>query len=121
MTEELLKQIQTGKSMKDLAKDRGLQVEETGFFTRTAGVVPKIGPARELMGILASLTEKNPIPKEVIRTKDGYFVVRVAGYEPADQTKFQSVKKNLEKRLVLSEAGRGFSELAQPTPIQSQD
>jgi len=108
VAEDLLKQIQTGKSMKDLAKDRGLQVEETGFFTRTAGVVPKIGPARELMGILASLTEKNPIPKEVIRTKDGYFVVRVAGYEPADQTKFQSVKKNLEKRLSYQKQEEAF-------------
>jgi hypothetical protein len=25
--------------------------------------------------------------------------VRLSGYEPADQNKFQSVKKNLEKRL----------------------
>jgi parvulin-like peptidyl-prolyl isomerase len=62
-------------------------------------VVPKIGPTREFMGILASLTEKNPVPKEVIRTKDGYFVVRLSRYEPADQNKFQPVKKNLEKRL----------------------
>ncbi|MBP1697975.1 MAG: hypothetical protein H6Q41_3163, partial [Deltaproteobacteria bacterium] len=54
---------------------------------------------REFMGILASLTEKNPVPKEVIRTKDGYFVVRLSGVEPADQNKFQSIKKNLEKRL----------------------
>ena len=26
-------------------------------------------------------------------------MVRLSGYEPADQSKFQSVKKNLEKRL----------------------
>jgi hypothetical protein len=26
-------------------------------------------------------------------------VVRLSGYEPADQSKFQSVKKNLEKQL----------------------
>jgi len=62
-------------------------------------VVPRIGPAREFMGTLASLTEKNPVPKEAIRTKDGYFVARLSGYEPADQSKFQSVKKNLEKKL----------------------
>jgi len=97
--EDLLNQIRTGKNIREVAREKGYPLEETGFFTRTAGVVPKIGPAKEFMGILASLTEKNPVPKEVIRTKDGYFVVRLSGYEPADQNKFQSVKKNLEKRL----------------------
>jgi len=97
--EDLLNQIRTAKNIREVAKEKGYSLEETGFFTRTAGVVPKIGPAREFMGILASLTEKKPIPKEVIQTKDGYFVVRLSGYEPADQSKFQTVKKNLEKRL----------------------
>jgi peptidyl-prolyl cis-trans isomerase D len=99
VAEELLNQIRTGKNMREVAKEKGYPLEETGLFTRTAGVVPKIGPAREFMGILASLTEKNPVPKEVIRTKDGYFVVRLSAHEPADQGKFLSVKKNLEKRL----------------------
>jgi peptidyl-prolyl cis-trans isomerase D len=51
------------------------------------------------MGLLSSLTEKNPIPKEVLRTKDGYFVVRLVASEPADQAKFQTVRKDLERRL----------------------
>jgi len=99
VAEEFLNQIRTGKNMREGAREKGYPLAETGFFTRTAGVVPKIGPAREFMGILASLTEKNPVPKEVIRTKDGYFVVTLSGHEPADQSKFQSVKKTLEKRL----------------------
>jgi peptidyl-prolyl cis-trans isomerase D len=99
VAEDLLNQIRMGKNIKEAAREKGYPLEETGFFTRTAGVIPRIGPAREFMGTLASLTEKNPVPKEAIRTKDGYFVVRLSGYEPADQSKFQSVKKNLEKRL----------------------
>jgi peptidyl-prolyl cis-trans isomerase D len=99
VAEEFLNQIRAGKNMREVAGEKGYPMTETGLFTRTTGVVPKIGPAREFMGILASLTEKNPVPKEVIRTKDGYFVVRLSGHEPADQSKFESVKKNLEKRL----------------------
>ena len=99
VAEDLLNQIRTGKNIREAAREKGYPLEETGFFTRTAGVVPRIGPAREFMGTLASLTEKNPVPKEAIRTKDGYFVARLSGYEPADQSKFQSVKKNLEKKL----------------------
>jgi peptidyl-prolyl cis-trans isomerase D len=101
VAEDFLNQIRTGKNMKEVGREKGYPSVETGFFTRTAGVVPKIGPAREFMGILASLTEKNPIPKEVIRTKDGYFV-------PADQGKFESVKKNLEKRLSYQKQEEAF-------------
>ena len=99
VAEDLLNQIRTGKNIREAAREKGYPLEETGFFTRTAGVVPRIGPAREFMGTLASLTKKNPVPKEAIRTKDGYFVARLSGHEPADQSKFQSVKKNLEKKL----------------------
>ena len=108
VAEELLNQIRTGKNIREVAREKGYPLEETGFFTRTAGVVPKIGPAREFMGILASLTEKNPVAKEVIKTKDGYFVVGLSGHEPADQTKFQSVKKNIEKRLVYQKQEEAF-------------
>lgn len=108
VAEEILNQIRAGKTLKDVAREKGYPLAETGFFTRTAGIVPKIGPAREFMGILASLTEKNPVPKEVIQTKDGYFVVALSGHEPADQSKFQSVKKNLEKRLSYQKQEEAF-------------
>jgi parvulin-like peptidyl-prolyl isomerase len=49
--------------------------------------------------ILSPLTEKNPLPKDTLQTKDGYFVVRLLAVESADQKKFPEVKKNLEKRL----------------------
>jgi len=110
VAEDLLNQIRTGKNIREVAREKGYPLEETGFFTRAAGVVPKMGPAREFMGTLASLTEKNPVPKEVIRTKDGYFVARLSGYEPADQSKFQSVKKNLEKRLRDQKQGEAFQD-----------
>ena len=94
--------------MNEIAKDRGVQMEETGFFTRAGGMVPKIGPAGEFMGILSSLTEKHPFPKEVLKTKDGYFVVKLSASEPADQNKFSSVKKDLEKRLLYQKQEEFF-------------
>jgi peptidyl-prolyl cis-trans isomerase D len=94
--------------LNEIGKEKGFHVEETGFFNRTGGVIPKIGPAGELMGILSSLTEKNPISKQVLRTKDGYFVVRLSEAEPADQNKFPSVKKDLEKRLIYQKGEECF-------------
>jgi peptidyl-prolyl cis-trans isomerase D len=100
VSEDLLNQIRSGKEIKEVAKEKGYSLEETGFFTRTSGAVPKIGPAGEFMAVLSSLTEKNPIPKEVLRTKEGFFVVKLIASEPADENKFPSVKKNLENRLI---------------------
>ncbi len=108
VADDLLNQIRTGKAMKEVAKERGFQLEETGFFTRTQGVVPKIGPAGEFMGTLSSLTEKNPVPKEVLRTKDGYFVVKLAALEHADKSKFSAVKQNLERRLTYQKQEEFF-------------
>ena len=108
VSEDILNQIRKGKALREIAKERGLQVEETGLFTRTAGVIPKIGPARESMGILSSLTDKNPVPQEVLQTKDGFFVVTLQTLEPPDMSKFQSVKKDLEKRLMYQKQDEFF-------------
>jgi len=108
VAEDLLNQIRTGKNIREVAREKGVPHEETGFFTRTAGVISKIGPARDFMGSLASLTEKNSVPKEVLKTQDGYFVVSLSGHEPADQNKFQSVKGNLKKRLTYQKQEESF-------------
>ena len=110
VAEDLLKQVQAGKTLKEIAQAKGLQVEETGLFARNAGAIPKIGPARELMTNLSSLTEKNPVPKEVVRTKDGYFVARMVALEPADPNKFPSVKPTLEKRLMAQKQEQFFND-----------
>lgn len=98
--EDLLNQLKTGKEMSKIVEGKGYRIEETGPFARAGGIIPKIGPAGEWMASLASLTEKRPIPKELLKTKEGYFVVRLLSAEPADRSKFESVKKNLEKRLI---------------------
>ena len=107
-SEDLLNQIQKGKEIKEIAKEKGYPLEETGLFARAGGIIPKIGPAGEFMPVLASLTEKNRLPKEVLRTKEGYFVVRLISSEPADQTKFQSVKKGFERRLIYQKQEEFF-------------
>ncbi len=99
VAEDLLKKIRSGKEIREIARDAGLSVEETGLFTRTAGVIPKIGPVKDSGSILSTLTEKNPLPKEVLQTKEGYFVVRLLAAEPADQNRFPEARKTLTRRL----------------------
>jgi parvulin-like peptidyl-prolyl isomerase len=108
VVEGLLAEVRTGKAIKEVATQKGLQVEETGFFPRVGGLVPKIGPSGGFMNLLSSLTEKNPVPKEALKTKDGYFVVKLLATEPADLSKFPPLKTNLEKRLILQKQEEFF-------------
>lgn len=99
-SQEILREIQAGKEMKEVAQAKRLSVEETGFFNRASGVIPKIGPAMEWMSLISSLSTKNPVPKEVVKTQEGFFVVKLHQIEPPDPEKFSSQKKALERRLL---------------------
>ncbi len=98
--EEIVKTIQSGKDITVIAKEKGYMVEETGPFIRSTGIIPKIGPLGDQMKIISTLTEKSPNAKDIIETKDGLFVVKLLKAELPDQSKFQSVKKDLELRLL---------------------
>jgi peptidyl-prolyl cis-trans isomerase D len=106
--EELLNQIRSRKEMSKVVEGKRFSIEETGFFNRAGGVIPKIGPAGEWMASLSFLTEKQPFPKEPFKTKEGYFVVRLLSSEPADRNKFDSVRKNLERRLIYQKQEEFF-------------
>ncbi len=108
VAEEVLNQVRSGRGIREIAKEHGLQVDETGFFNRAQGIVPKIGPAGEFMRSLSALTPKHPVPKEVFRTNEGYFVVRLSGLEQADGEKFPVAKKNLERRLIYQKQEEFF-------------
>lgn len=108
IAEELLTLVNKGMSLRELGRERGIQVEETGWFMRNAPIIPKIGPARESMEMLSSLTERNRIPKEMIRSKEGFFIVTLSDIEPADPNRFPSVRKNLEKRVVYQKQEEFF-------------
>ncbi len=106
--EEILNQIKAGKEISKVISGKNYSIEETGLFARAGGVIPKIGPAGEWTASLSSLTEKRPFPKELFKTKEGYFVVRLLSSEPADRSKFESVRKNLEKRLAYQKQEEFF-------------
>lgn len=106
--EEILHQMRSGKEMNRVVEGKSFSIEETGFFNRAGGVIPKIGPAEEWMASLSSLTERQPLPKEPFKTKEGYFVVRLLSSEPADRNKFESAKKSLEKRLIYQKQEEFF-------------
>ncbi len=108
VADDLLKKLLEGKDIREVAREASFSVEETGYFTRTAGLIPKIGPVKESGRLLSALTVKNPLPKEILKTKDGFFVVRLLSVEPADQARFAEAKKSLERRLLNQKQEESF-------------
>ena len=108
VAEDLLKKLQEGKDIREVARGAGLAVEETGYFTRTAGIIPKIGPVKDAGKLLSPLTAKNPLPKEILKTKDGFFIVRLLSIEAANESRFDEAKKALERRLINQKQEESF-------------
>ncbi len=109
VADELLAQIRKGKPIREAAKERGLSTDETGLFARTSGLIPKVGPiGRESLTSVSSLTEKNPVSKEALHTKDGYFGLVLQGSQAPDMGPFPSLKKDLESRLTYQKQDEFF-------------
>ncbi len=108
LAEEMLQQMKSGREMSRVAAEKRFKVEETGPFLRGSGFIPRIGPVGEWSPSLASLTESKPFPEAPLKTKEGYFVVRLLSSEPADRAKFESIKKGLERRLIYQKQEECF-------------
>jgi len=108
VAEDLLKKLHEGKDIREVARGAGLTVEETGYFTRTAGIIPKIGPVKEAGKLLSALTVGNPLPKEILKTKDGFFIARLLSIEAANEGRFDEAKKALEQRLINQKQEESF-------------
>jgi peptidyl-prolyl cis-trans isomerase D len=93
----LLEQLRKEKDIARIAAQNNLKLDETGFFTRAAPQLPKIGDLPELArGV--PLSEQNPIPDRVYRQKDAAYVIAFKAKEPADMTRFAQEKDTLAQQ-----------------------
>ena len=71
-----------------------LDIESTGLNANWDYVI-----SYAILGNNGKLVGRVLTPKEVLKTKEGFFVVKLLSVEPADPAKFQAVKQAIEKRL----------------------
>jgi peptidyl-prolyl cis-trans isomerase D len=87
-----LEELRGGKDWNTLAKERGIKIEETGYFTRR-GPIPKIGYERDLIEAAFSLTESSRYPSSPFVNPKGAYVIRWMGRQGIDPKKFEEERE----------------------------
>lgn len=72
--EGALERMRKGEDFRKVAKEKGAEVVETGFFA-PGSEIPKAGSSPELINAVFQLSEKAPYPSEVYATNDGTVII----------------------------------------------
>ncbi len=102
-----LKELKEGKPWDQLARERRVKVEETGFFTRRDRI-SKIGYAPKLAEVAFGLNADKRYPDEPFVNQQGAFVIRWLGREGIDEKKFREEEKEYRSSLVETKHMRVF-------------
>ncbi len=107
--ERILSQLKKGEiSIEDVAKKEGLELVETGFFTRS-DPVPKIGDDGELKEELFCLGEKEFFDKLYVND-DGVYIIRVEERKEVDMDEFKRKKERIKDQIAYLKRERIFSD-----------
>jgi peptidyl-prolyl cis-trans isomerase D len=89
--------LQDPKAFEQAAKNKGLEVRQTDFFTQTApDKALLVDPA--LIRQAFNLTNENPV-SDVIEGSDGYYVLKLVQVEPSKQLTFDEAKDQVITQL----------------------
>ncbi len=114
VAEDLLKQIQGGKDIKEVARAAGLSVEETGYFARTTGVIPKIGPAEGFGKPPGAPHGKEPSPQGAAPNQGWIFCHPIFSRGACGSEPIRIGPEKPGETARQPEAGGVFPELARP-------
>ena len=98
--EDLLKAALDGRGFRKLAKEAGVNVERTDFFTLSHGFVPGVGIFVGDREDLFDLERDNPYYPELIPHAGGFYVFRLAATKGVDEKRFEEQKAELTQRLL---------------------
>ena len=101
--EELLAGLNEGKALAKLAKNAGLEVEDTGEFTRTySPFIPRIGTSEELATAAFDLADDQQVIDQVFAVENRYVVAVVKERKPADPAELDDAKRKELDTAILS-------------------
>jgi peptidyl-prolyl cis-trans isomerase D len=99
----LLDQLKKENDIGKVTEQKGLKVEETGWFARNAPQLPKIGELTELRGAGVAVTAQKPIAERIYTQKDAAYLFALKETQAADMERFEREKNSLTQQ-ALAEA-----------------
>ncbi len=103
-----LDELKGGADWFELAKNKGLKTDETGFFTRRENI-PKIGYSPLLSEITFSLSSQKRYPDEVFEVNNKVYIIRWLTKEDINMKGFDKEKKSFQQMLLLTKDRRIFN------------
>jgi peptidyl-prolyl cis-trans isomerase D len=106
--ESYLEELKGGADWFELAKNKGLKTDETGFFTRREKI-PKIGYSPLLSEVTFSLSSQKRYPDEVFEVNNKVYIIRWLTKEDINMKDFDKEKKSFKQMLLLTKDRRIFN------------
>jgi len=106
--ESYLEELKGGADWFELAKNKGLQTDETGFFTRRENI-PKIGYSPLLSEATFSLSSQKRYPDEVFEVNNKVYIIRWLTKEDINMKDFDKEKKSFQQMLLSTKDSRIFN------------
>jgi len=106
--ESYLEGLKGGADWFELAKNKGLKTDETGFFTRRENI-PKIGYSPLLSEVTFSLSSQKRYPDEVFEVNNKVYIIRWLTKEDINMKDFDKEKKSFKQMLLLTKDRRIFN------------
>ncbi|MFQ5901983.1 MAG: peptidylprolyl isomerase [Thermodesulfobacteriota bacterium] len=97
-SKELLKRLKDGEDIVNLSEERGLNILETGFFSKKDRLIPALDiPVREGVSVF-SLTTKDPFT--VLTRGDRYYLVKLKDVQTPSEEEYNQEKDTIKKGLL---------------------
>jgi peptidyl-prolyl cis-trans isomerase D len=106
--ESYLEELKGGADWFELAKNKGLKTDETGFFTRRENI-PKIGYSPLLSEVTFSLSSQKRYPDEVFEVNNKVYIIKWLTKEDINMKDFDKEKKSFQQMLLLTKDRRIFN------------
>jgi peptidyl-prolyl cis-trans isomerase D len=102
----LLDQLKKDKDIGALGQAHHLKVEETGWFSRSAQQIPRIGELSEMRGGPLLVSEQKPIAERLYTQKDALYIFALKARQAADMEQFEKQKDALKKQALAESRQR---------------
>lgn len=108
--EEIMTSIKKGKTLKEVSKEYGIALKETGFFSINSKI-PEIGLSYPFA--LAALGLKKNQISDIVQTHDSFYIMRLKSRKEPQILPFEEVENRVKDMLILKkkeEKAKGLAE-----------
>jgi peptidyl-prolyl cis-trans isomerase D len=105
---ELLTQLKDKGDDALQADARQLTFKPTGFFKRNEKI-PEVGWENEISRTAFSLSSANPLSDNIIKGRQGYYIIRLKDRRLPDPAEFDKEKEALQEELLNRKRNKAFN------------